>query len=67
VLVRRTSKKIKLTLENTMVMTIEETLLDKNKAKVIAFLGVGVAISHTTIDRAREDEREATATKKDTM
>jgi hypothetical protein len=48
--VRRTQRKIKLTLDNTMVMITKETLLDEKKAKVSELLGVGVAISHVTID-----------------
>jgi hypothetical protein len=53
VLVRRTSRKRKLTLDNTMVMTTEETLLDEKKDKVSELLGARVAISHATIDRAK--------------
>jgi hypothetical protein len=41
-----------------MVITTEETLLDAKKDKVSELLGEGMAISHATIDRAKEDERE---------
>jgi hypothetical protein len=64
-LVRRTQRKIKLTLDNTMVMTTEETLLDEKKAKVSELLGAGMAISHATIDRAKEYEREVVSMRKE--
>jgi hypothetical protein len=35
------------------IIPTEETLLDAKKAKVSEFLGVGVAISHATIERAK--------------
>jgi hypothetical protein len=52
--VRRTSRKRKLNLDNTMVMTVEETLLDAKKDKVNEMLGAVVAISHATIDKSKE-------------
>jgi hypothetical protein len=48
-----------------MILTIEETLLDAKKAKVSEFLGVGMAISHATIDQAKVDEREVDAMRKE--
>jgi len=59
--VTRASRKRKLNLDNTMVMTVEETLLDAKKDKVNEMLGAVVAISHATIDKEREDDREVVA------
>jgi hypothetical protein len=41
-----------------VLCTSEETLFDAKKAKLSELLGVGVAISHATIDKARAEERE---------
>jgi hypothetical protein len=56
--VKRTTRKRNITLDNTMFITTEETLLDSEKYKVSKILGEGVAISQSTIDRAKEDEME---------
>jgi hypothetical protein len=58
VVVMRTSRKRKPTLDNTFTITTEKTMLCAKKDRVSEFLGVGMAISHATIDRAKEDERE---------
>jgi hypothetical protein len=53
-LVKRTQRKRKLTLDSTMIMTSEETFLDAKKTKVSELLGAGMAISHATIDRPKK-------------
>jgi hypothetical protein len=63
--VKRTSRKIKLTLDSTIVVTIEETVFDAKKAKVRKLLGAGMAIYDATIDRAKEDEREVEAMRRE--
>jgi hypothetical protein len=56
VVVKRTSKKRRLTLDSVVVITMKETMLDAKQSKVSELLGVGMAISSATIDREREDE-----------
>jgi hypothetical protein len=58
VVVRRIGKKRRLTLDNVMLITMEETLLDDKKSKVSELLGACMAISSATMDKEREDERE---------
>jgi len=55
VVVRRTKNKRRLTLDNVVIISMEETLLDARNSNL---LGVGMAISSATIEREREDERE---------
>jgi hypothetical protein len=56
--VRRTGNKRRLTLDNAVLITMEETLLDAKQSKVSELLGAGMAISSATMDREREDEHE---------
>jgi hypothetical protein len=58
VVVKRTSKKRRLTLDSAVMITTEETLFDAKQSKVSELLGVGMAISSATIDREKEDEWE---------
>jgi hypothetical protein len=58
VVVRRTGKKRRITLDNVVMITTEETLLDARQSRVSELLGEGIAISSATIDREKEDERE---------
>jgi len=59
VVVRRSDKKRRLNLDSVVMITIEETLLDARKSNLNELLGVGMAISSATIDRAREWEAES--------
>jgi hypothetical protein len=65
VVMRRTTNKRKLTLNSTLLITIEETLFDTKNAKMIELIGAGMAITTTTLDRERRDERELAAMKKE--
>jgi len=47
--VKRTRKKIKLTLDSVVVFTLEETLFDTKKEKMSEFLGAGMVVSDATI------------------
>jgi len=51
--IRRTRMKRRLTLDNAVLITMEETMLDVKHSKVRKILGAGMAISTTTMDRAR--------------
>jgi hypothetical protein len=46
-------------LDNVVIVTTEETMFDAKKSKVSELLGIGMALSSATIDRAKENEREA--------
>jgi hypothetical protein len=58
VVMRRTTKKRRLTLDSTLLITTEETLLDTENAKMTELIGAGMAITDATLDRERRDERE---------
>jgi hypothetical protein len=58
ILVRRTSRERNLTLDISMVIIIEETLLEAKKDKLSEMLVAGMSVSHATIDKAKEEERE---------
>jgi hypothetical protein len=53
VVVKRTNKKRRLTLDNVVMITTEETLLDARRSKVSKLLGARMAISSGTIDRVK--------------
>jgi len=55
---RITGKKRRLTLDGSMLITMEETMLDSKHSKVRKLLGSDMAISNATMDRARENECE---------
>jgi hypothetical protein len=57
-IVKRTGKKRRITLDSVVMITMEETLLDAGQSRVSELLGESMAISSATIDREREDERE---------
>jgi hypothetical protein len=58
---KRMVKKIKITLDNTLFITMEETLFDIEHAKMTKLIGVGMAIMDAILDRSRKDEEEADA------
>jgi hypothetical protein len=59
VVMKRTVKKRKLTLDRTLFIATEETLFDTNNAKMTELIGVGMAITDATLDRENKDEEEA--------
>ena len=61
---RRTVKKSNLTLDSTLLITIEETLFDIENAKMTELIGAGMVISDATLYREKRDEREVVAMKK---
>jgi hypothetical protein len=64
-MMRRTIKKRKLTLDNTLFITTEETLFDIENAKMTELIGAGMAITDATLDREKRDEREVSTMKKE--
>jgi hypothetical protein len=63
-IMRRTTKKRRLTLDSSILITTEEKLLNTEHTKTSELIGVGMAITDATLDRAKRDEKElATALK----
>jgi len=65
VLMRRTTKKRRLTLYSTLLITIEETLLNTENVKTTELIGVGMAITDATLDRVKRYEKELYFAKKE--
>jgi hypothetical protein len=65
VLMRRTIKKRKLTLNRTLLITTEETLFDIENDKMTELIRVGMAITDATLDMEKRDEREVASMKKE--
>jgi len=63
-IVQRTAKKIRITLDHSMV-TIEENLINTADAWMSKLIGLGKALSDATLDRARRDKKELDATLKE--
>jgi hypothetical protein len=51
VVMRRKTKKRRLMLDNTLLITTDETLLDIENAKITKLIGAGVSITDATLDR----------------
>jgi hypothetical protein len=62
---RRTTKKRRLALDNTLLITTKETLFDTENAKMTELIKEGMDIIDATLDRAGRDEREVAAMKKE--
>jgi hypothetical protein len=62
---RRTTKKRRLTLDSTLLITTEQTLFDTENAKMIELIKAGMAITDATLDMVRRDEREVATMKKE--
>jgi hypothetical protein len=65
VVMKRTIRKKKLTLDSTLFITTEETLFDTKSAKMIDLIGARMTITDATLDRAKMDEREVAVVKKE--
>jgi len=63
-MMKRTVKKIKLTLENTLLITTKETLFHTEHAKMTELIGEGMAITDVTLDKEKKDEEEANSMRK---
>jgi hypothetical protein len=51
--VKRTRKKRRITLDSALMITTEETLLDAGQSRVSELLGASMAISSATIDKGK--------------
>jgi hypothetical protein len=64
--VRRTRNNRKLTVDGVVLVTSKENLYDtKKEAWVSELFRVGMIMSHTMIEKNREEEREVNAMKKE--
>jgi hypothetical protein len=57
-IIQRMAKKIRITLDHSILFTTEENLINKTKSQTSKLLGVGKALSDATLDRAKRDEKE---------
>jgi hypothetical protein len=64
-IIQRTAKKRRITLDHSILVTIEENLINTSDARTYELIGVGKALSDVTQDRARRDEKELDATLKE--
>jgi hypothetical protein len=61
---KRTTKKRRLTLDRSILITTEEKLISTEHAKTSELIGAGMEITDATLDREKRDEEElATALK----
>jgi hypothetical protein len=65
VVMRSKTKKRRLMLDNTLLITIEETLLNTENAKTIELIGVGMDITDAKMDKVKRDEKELETVKKE--
>jgi hypothetical protein len=61
---KRTTKKSRLTLDSSILITIEEKLLNTEQDKMYELVIVGMAMTDATLDREKMDENELAATLK---
>jgi hypothetical protein len=61
---RRTIKKRKLTLDNTLLITREETLFDIENDNMTELIGAGMAITDATLERIKRDKNEVASMNK---
>ena len=57
---RRTTKKRRLTLDSSILIIMEETLLNTKHTKTYELIDIGMVITDATLDRAKRDEKELT-------
>lgn len=64
-IVQRTTKKRRITLDHSILITTEENLINTEHAKTFELIGAGMAITDATLDRAKRDEEELAAALKE--
>jgi hypothetical protein len=57
-IIQRTTKKRRITLDRSILITIEENLINIEHDKTSELIGVGMAITNATLDRAKRHEEE---------
>jgi len=64
-IMRRKTKKRRLTLDNAILITTEEKLLNTENAKTSELIVAWMDITDATLDRSKHDEKELATTKKE--
>jgi hypothetical protein len=64
-IIQRTTKKRRITLDRSILITTEEHLINTEHAKTSKLIGAGMEITDATLDRAKRDEKELAATLKE--
>jgi DNA repair ATPase RecN len=64
-IVQRTTKKRRITLDHSILITIEENLINIENSRTSKLISVGRAISDTILDKDKIDEKELAATLKE--
>jgi hypothetical protein len=64
-IIQRTTKKRRITLDCSILITTEENLINTEHAKTSELIGVGMVITDATLDRAKRDEEELVASLKE--
>jgi hypothetical protein len=57
-IIKRSTKKRRLTLDSSILITTNENFLNTEHAKTSELIDAGMAITYATLDRARRDEKE---------
>ena len=57
-IMKRTTKKRRLTLDRSILITTEEKLISTEHAKISELISIGMEIIDATLDRARKDEED---------
>jgi hypothetical protein len=61
---KRTTKKRRLTLDNSILITMEEKLLNTENMKTYELIDIGMDITDAMLDREKKDEKELVTTQK---
>jgi hypothetical protein len=64
-IIQRTTKKRRITLDRSILITTEEHLINTEHAKTFKLIGAGMEITDATLDRDKRDEKELAATLKE--
>jgi hypothetical protein len=64
-IVQRTTKKRRITLDRSILITMEENLINTEHAKTSELIGTGITITDATLDIAKWDEEESAAALKE--
>jgi oligoribonuclease (3'-5' exoribonuclease) len=62
---KRTTKKRRIMLDSSILITIEENMINTKHTKTYEIIGVAMVITDATLDRARRDEKELAAVLKE--
>jgi hypothetical protein len=64
-IMKRTTRKRRITLYHSILITTEENLMNTNNAKTSELIDVGMEITNATLDREKRDEEELSTTLKE--